>query len=296
MTRHLPWVDTLPSCMLDFSVEECGGVVMSERWCFVCIIMYFLFQSSNLTYRGVCSVVCMYVCHRPSTVLLPPLTKSESPLIHIHCIHTHTHPPVQPPPPISCVCSLAMGQTGSQLLQEIEKSSNCQYHPPSLQLVKARRVDIYWSMYTHSFNTLTHSGSDGWMHVRLRYPVAPKTVTGDEIQRLKKRFMKLDRDQSGSIDKDEFLQVTSSHTHTHTYIYLSRESSSQHKRPLFEKENFCRTWALLDNMQPSIPPPSPPPSLLWVDGYEEATVVFTDPLPLFVWFFLCRSRRLRTTH
>jgi hypothetical protein len=91
MTRHLPWVDTLPSCMLDFSVEECGGVVMSERWCFVCIIMYFLFQSSNLTYRGVCSVVCMYVCHRPSTVLLPPLTKSESPLIHIHCIHTHTH-------------------------------------------------------------------------------------------------------------------------------------------------------------------------------------------------------------
>jgi hypothetical protein len=32
-------------------------------------------------------------------------------------------------------------------------------------------------------------------------------VTGDEIQRLKKRFMKLDRDQSGSIDKDEFLQV-----------------------------------------------------------------------------------------
>ncbi|KAI8459837.1 hypothetical protein BY996DRAFT_6766340, partial [Phakopsora pachyrhizi] len=48
------------------------------------------------------------------------------------------------------------GQTGSQLLQEIEKSSN---------------------------------------------------FTGEEIQRLKKRFMKLDRDQSGSIDKDEFLQI-----------------------------------------------------------------------------------------
>ncbi|KAN0060954.1 Calcineurin subunit B [Thecaphora frezii] len=28
-----------------------------------------------------------------------------------------------------------------------------------------------------------------------------------EIQRLKKRFMKLDRDGSGSIDKDEFLQI-----------------------------------------------------------------------------------------
>lgn len=49
-----------------------------------------------------------------------------------------------------------MGQSGSQLLQEIEKSSN---------------------------------------------------FTGDEIQRLKKRFMKLDRDQSGSIDKEEFLQI-----------------------------------------------------------------------------------------
>jgi len=49
-----------------------------------------------------------------------------------------------------------MGQAGSQLLQDIEKSSN----------------------FSH-----------------------------DEITRLKKRFMKLDRDQSGSIDKEEFLQI-----------------------------------------------------------------------------------------
>lgn len=49
-----------------------------------------------------------------------------------------------------------MGQQGSQLLSEIESSSN--------------------------FNS-------------------------KEIQRLKKRFMKLDRDGSGSIDKDEFLQI-----------------------------------------------------------------------------------------
>ncbi|KAI3475622.1 hypothetical protein L1887_62964 [Cichorium endivia] len=49
-----------------------------------------------------------------------------------------------------------MGQQGSQLLSEIEQTSN--------------------------FNT-------------------------KEIQRLKKRFMKLDRDGSGSIDKDEFLQI-----------------------------------------------------------------------------------------
>lgn len=39
------------------------------------------------------------------------------------------------------------------------------------------------------------------------------TVSGDEIQRLKKRFMKLDRDQSGSIDKEEFLQVKSDYKH-----------------------------------------------------------------------------------
>jgi Ca2+-binding EF-hand superfamily protein len=32
-------------------------------------------------------------------------------------------------------------------------------------------------------------------------------VSGPEINRLKKRFMKLDRDGSGSIDKDEFLQI-----------------------------------------------------------------------------------------
>ncbi|TIC07826.1 calcium-dependent protein serine/threonine phosphatase [Wallemia mellicola] len=31
--------------------------------------------------------------------------------------------------------------------------------------------------------------------------------TAAELQRLKKRFMKLDRDGSGSIDKDEFLQI-----------------------------------------------------------------------------------------
>jgi Ca2+-binding EF-hand superfamily protein len=32
-------------------------------------------------------------------------------------------------------------------------------------------------------------------------------VSAQEISRLRKRFMKLDRDGSGSIDKDEFLQI-----------------------------------------------------------------------------------------
>jgi len=49
-----------------------------------------------------------------------------------------------------------MGQGGSQLLEEMERSSN---------------------------------------------------FSGPEIQRLKKRFMKLDKDGSGSIDKEEFLQI-----------------------------------------------------------------------------------------
>lgn len=33
------------------------------------------------------------------------------------------------------------------------------------------------------------------------------TVSGPELLRLKKRFMKLDKDGSGSIDRDEFLQI-----------------------------------------------------------------------------------------
>lgn len=34
-----------------------------------------------------------------------------------------------------------------------------------------------------------------------------KTVDRDEIERLRKRFMKLDRDSSGSIDKNEFMMI-----------------------------------------------------------------------------------------
>lgn len=35
----------------------------------------------------------------------------------------------------------------------------------------------------------------------------PLIVTAEEIQRLYKRFMKLDKDGSGSIDKEEFLAI-----------------------------------------------------------------------------------------
>lgn len=37
--------------------------------------------------------------------------------------------------------------------------------------------------------------------------LAHPTVSAAEIQRLKRRFMKLDKDGSGSIDKEEFLQI-----------------------------------------------------------------------------------------
>lgn len=37
--------------------------------------------------------------------------------------------------------------------------------------------------------------------------LSPQTVSAAEIQRLKRRFMKLDKDGSGSIDKEEFLQI-----------------------------------------------------------------------------------------
>lgn len=71
-----------------------------------------------------------------------------------------------------------MGQSGSQLLAEIERSSNCapNARPPSSAVT----------------GKLTRAGG---------------VVSHEEIQRLKKRFMKLDRDQSGSIDREEFLQV-----------------------------------------------------------------------------------------
>lgn len=37
--------------------------------------------------------------------------------------------------------------------------------------------------------------------------VRADAVSAPEIQRLKKRFLKLDRDGSGCIDRDEFLQI-----------------------------------------------------------------------------------------
>ncbi|OCF37460.1 calcineurin subunit B [Kwoniella heveanensis BCC8398] len=41
----------------------------------------------------------------------------------------------------------------------------------------------------------------------VRFLCGRRLVSGPELMRLKKRFMKLDKDGSGSIDKDEFLQI-----------------------------------------------------------------------------------------
>jgi len=49
--------------------------------------------------------------------------------------------------------------------------------------------------------TLSH-----YAHLTLNHVLA-FAVSGPELLRLKKRFMKLDKDGSGSIDKDEFLQI-----------------------------------------------------------------------------------------
>jgi Ca2+-binding EF-hand superfamily protein len=45
-----------------------------------------------------------------------------------------------------------------------------------------------------------------------------QTVDRDEVDRLRKRFMKLDKDNSGTIERDEFLslpQVVQPSRHTH---------------------------------------------------------------------------------
>lgn len=69
-----------------------------------------------------------------------------------------------------------MGQGGSQILEDMEKNSNCGC--------------------TFTDAVLSILSQDHFC-----------TVSAPEIQRLRRRFMKLDRDGSGSIDKEEFLQI-----------------------------------------------------------------------------------------
>lgn len=49
------------------------------------------------------------------------------------------------------------------------------------------------------------------------------TVTSEEVQRLYKRFVKLDKDNSGAIDKDEFLSIPGINNNPLAQRYSSNE-------------------------------------------------------------------------
>ena len=57
--------------------------------------------------------------------------------------------------------------------------------------------------FTHTFT----AESDSQRSARYDLGTLLTSVSAPELLRLKKRFMKLDKDGSGSIDKDEFLQI-----------------------------------------------------------------------------------------
>lgn len=80
-----------------------------------------------------------------------------------------------------------MGQTGSQL-EDMVNSSNCKFHFGGnmlYRLLPALQRSRLIKLLTCSFTT----------------------VSAEEIQRLYKRFMKLDKDNNGSIDREEFLSI-----------------------------------------------------------------------------------------
>lgn len=79
-----------------------------------------------------------------------------------------------------------MGAAESSMFNSLEKNSNCKFMTLQLRLSPA-----FFCLPLLKFLSLTGLFS----------------VSGPELMRLKKRFMKLDKDGSGSIDKDEFLQI-----------------------------------------------------------------------------------------
>jgi EF-hand domain pair len=90
-----------------------------------------------------------------------------------------------------------MGQAGSHSLEDMVASSNCK---SSLMWF---RVDGHKDMVCKPYGT-AHCSSYVLTHTnRCFQPL----VSAEEIQRLYKRFMKLDKDGSGSIDKEEFLAI-----------------------------------------------------------------------------------------
>jgi hypothetical protein len=86
-----------------------------------------------------------------------------------------------------------MGQHGSVLLGELEVSiRNIGNISPSHYPIRQTQTVCY-STFLLPFQLLNQT--------------LQQTVSAAEIQRLKKRFMKLDTNRSGSIDKEEFLSI-----------------------------------------------------------------------------------------
>lgn len=80
-----------------------------------------------------------------------------------------------------------MGQAESSIYNSLERSSNCMSRP----------IPADPRTPTLSFSPFRRGKSADTVVI----------VSGPELLRLKKRFMKLDKDGSGSIDRDEFLQI-----------------------------------------------------------------------------------------
>lgn len=85
-----------------------------------------------------------------------------------------------------------MGQAESSIYNSLERSSNCQ----SQSLSSRTQHPLLDDRLSH---VLCLTSDEARTNSVL--------VSGPELLRLKKRFMKLDKDGSGSIDRDEFLQI-----------------------------------------------------------------------------------------
>lgn len=90
-----------------------------------------------------------------------------------------------------------MGQAGSQVISNLEKDSNCQYLASLLYplLMVNLRLTCCSSAFANADLSCTP------------YSNASPPVSSAELLRLKKRFMKLDQDGSGTITREEFLQI-----------------------------------------------------------------------------------------
>ena len=95
---------------------------------------------------------------------------------------------------------VTMGQAESHVFNSLEKNSNCKHAYRIIQVtITLIPLPPLASVFTAHVLPLSFAS--------LEASSLTLTVSAPELLRLKKRFMKLDKDGSGSIDKDEFLQI-----------------------------------------------------------------------------------------